>query len=190
MCDTPRILFAVHVKIRVWTCEVVPRRFSGWVTSRGGNTRRRGLGDGYPEGGVGVQGRGRIRGGARRKGGGEKGGGDGRPRAINIPKYAGNPRAYTYVYLRVRARALTSLGLCQYMPSTYANCKYNLSGPGMFAHYACMCARTNCKRNNIALAHMLHIGDMYFTREYSFRILGSLRKKKLEMRGDPQTRIM
>lgn len=41
----------------------LPRRFSGWVTSRGGNTRtRRRV---YPEGGVGVQGRGRIRGGAR-----------------------------------------------------------------------------------------------------------------------------
>lgn len=81
-----------------------------------------------------MQGRGRIRGGARwgeeRVTGRGEEGGDGRPRAINIPKYAGNSRAahaYVYACARARSSSRTSSELCQYMPSTYANCKYNLS---------------------------------------------------------------
>lgn len=153
----------------------LPRRFSGWVTSRGGNTRtRRRV---YPEGGVGVQGRGRIRGGARwgeERGGTGWGRGDGRPRAINIPKYAGNSRAahaYVYACARARSRSRTSSELCQYMLSTYANCKYNLSGPVYIRDCAGICARTNCKCNiTLASAHMLHIRDIW---RVHFPILGS-----------------
>lgn len=41
------------------------RRFSGWVTSRGEHEDSTTTATGNPEGGVGVQGRGRVRGGAR-----------------------------------------------------------------------------------------------------------------------------
>lgn len=103
MCDTPRTLLSAHVKIRVWTGGCHEGFRDGWRLE--GETR--GLGDGYPEGGVGVQGRGRIRGGARW--GEERGGtgweGEMADHARSIYQNTPATRAHIHTCTRARARA-------------------------------------------------------------------------------------
>lgn len=159
------------------------RRFSGWVTSRGEHARTRQwrrrrrrrrvplrVGSGC-RGAVGYE-WGEEREEAEERRGKERG--DGRPRAINIPKYAGT-RAHINTYTRARARTpvrvprTSSRELCQYMPSRMQI--VNIIWAACVLATACVrtcvrVGRANCKCN--VLAHVYVAYCVSNVDEYTF----------------------
>jgi len=136
-CRIYRCDQSAHVRIRVTGgCRVESKFFGIGDVSRGKHEGLRATG--CPEGGVGVQGRGGIRGGARwgEERAAERGAWRERGMADHARSiYQNTPatRAHVHTYTRARARTLSRSHVhppaLSIYALTYANCKYNLSGP-------------------------------------------------------------
>jgi len=157
-------------------------RIFGMGTPRGGHEASTST---WPrEGWLGVQ-RCRLRGRARKNGArGDRGLGreerrereDGRPRAINIPKYAGKPRTHIHMYVHVHAYARscsrTPVRALSIYTFTYANCKYNLSEI-LYSRWRAYDARERIVDATIAraLAHSVYYMPINITFEFRFEFL-------------------